>query len=143
MTLVKCPRCELNYITDDEKLCTVCRREVRGDVERDDLPELCSECNEQPAVPGGELCVLCMKELGRRAVAVVGAEPLGGVDEPQLGIDPVSTMDEIDIELVDPIARDDVDDMDDDEEAEDPQDAQSDILLSSLEDADDEDDEDE
>jgi len=142
MTLVKCPRCELNYITDDEKLCTVCRREVRGEVERDDLPELCSECNEQPAVPGGDLCVMCMKELGRRAVAVAGSEPLGVVDEPQLGIDPVSTMDEIDIELVDPIARED-DDALDESEAETTPDSDSVILLSSLEESDDEEDEDE
>ena len=43
MAFRKCPRCELNYITDDEKLCSVCRREVKGEHDRDTLSELCSE----------------------------------------------------------------------------------------------------
>ena len=30
MALRKCPRCELNYIKDDEKYCNVCRREMKG-----------------------------------------------------------------------------------------------------------------
>ena len=53
MALVKCPRCELNYILDGGELCTVCRKEVRGESEPSELPELCSECGENPAVPGG------------------------------------------------------------------------------------------
>ena len=30
MALRKCPRCELNYIKDDEKYCNVCRREMKA-----------------------------------------------------------------------------------------------------------------
>ncbi|MEG2135177.1 MAG: hypothetical protein RR150_03750, partial [Clostridia bacterium] len=60
MGLVKCPRCELNYILDGGSLCTVCRKEVRGESEQDDITELCSECGENPAVPGGELCASCL-----------------------------------------------------------------------------------
>ena len=30
MKLVKCPRCELNYITENEKYCKVCLREMRA-----------------------------------------------------------------------------------------------------------------
>lgn len=30
MALRKCPRCELNYIKDDEKYCNVYRREMKG-----------------------------------------------------------------------------------------------------------------
>ena len=31
MKFVKCPRCELNYITACEKYCKVCLREMKGD----------------------------------------------------------------------------------------------------------------
>ena len=30
MTLVKCPRCELNYISGNETICKVCYREIHG-----------------------------------------------------------------------------------------------------------------
>ena len=50
MALIKCPRCELNYINEEEKICSVCRREVRGETEQYDMIELCSECGEHPVV---------------------------------------------------------------------------------------------
>ena len=56
MALIKCPRCELNYINEEEKICSVCRREVRGEPEQFEMIELCSECGEHPVVPGTELC---------------------------------------------------------------------------------------
>ena len=123
MKLIKCPRCELNYIYENEKICSVCKRDVRGEVEQDDIIELCSECGEHPAMPGQELCMYCLKELQRRNTpsddsSVVTAE------EPNLNIDP-SAMDEINIDL--PGDVDDVfdgeapdfsddDDMDDEDE---------------------------
>ncbi len=33
MGLRKCPRCELNYIRDDEKLCDVCSRKGRSSLQ--------------------------------------------------------------------------------------------------------------
>ena len=58
MAFRKCPRCELNYITDDEKLCSVCRREVKGEPDHNNVPELCAECGVTltgagAAYPGG------------------------------------------------------------------------------------------
>lgn len=100
MAYEKCPRCELNYILDGGKLCTVCRKEVCGEDERDDLPEMCSECGENPAIRGGELCVSCLKELTRRAAADISEDVLITVD-PALEIDSVSSMDEIELDLVD------------------------------------------
>ena len=44
MKLVKCPRCELNYITENEKYCKVCLREMKGESPKDEV-ELCSVCN--------------------------------------------------------------------------------------------------
>ena len=58
----KCPRCELNYIQDDEKLCKVCIREMKGGHKQDDF-ELCSICNAAPALPGKDICLGCYKEM--------------------------------------------------------------------------------
>ena len=151
MALVKCPRCELNYILDGGDLCTVCRKEVHGGSEQDDIAELCSECGENPVVPGGELCLSCLKEMARRLSPSATEDDLVP-DETTLEIDSVSTMDEIVIDI------DDDDDMPadafagDEEDAEDEEDeeedefaagdpmAEEDLSLDEL--ADDEDDDD-
>ena len=64
--LRKCPRCELNYIRDDEKYCNVCRRDMKGEVDTDDLQTICIECGENLAAPGKELCTYCLRERQRR-----------------------------------------------------------------------------
>ena len=151
MALVKCPRCELNYILDGGDLCTVCRKEVHGGSEQDDIAELCSKCGENPVVPGGELCLSCLKEMARRLSPSATEDDLVP-DETTLEIDSVSTMDEIVIDI------DDDDDMPadafagDEEDAEDEEDeeedefaagdpmAEEDLSLDEL--ADDEDDDD-
>ena len=66
MKLVKCPRCELNYITENEKYCKVCLREMKGEAPKDEV-ELCSVCNEAPALPGRAQCNR-HREPGRRSV---------------------------------------------------------------------------
>ena len=106
MALVKCPRCELNYILDGGDLCTVCRREVRGESEQDEIAELCSECGENPAVPGGELCASCLKEMSRRIADDTDEEDVLPPDDPSLEIDSVATMDEIAIDIDDPLEVD-------------------------------------
>ena len=97
MALVKCPRCELNYMNDTDTMCSVCRREVRGESEQFEMVELCSECGENPVVPGHELCAQCLKEQARR-------DDLDNDEEIQhepasIEIDSVSTMDEIELDI--------------------------------------------
>lgn len=96
MKLSKCPRCELNYITEAEKYCKVCLREMKGDAPREEI-EMCSVCNEAPALPGHDVCVFCLKEMnnggvrdddGQDAEETVDTSSIGGMDS-------VSTMDEI------------------------------------------------
>ena len=99
MALVKCPRCELNYILDGGELCTVCRKEVRGESEPSELPELCSECGENPAVPGGELCLACLKEMNRRSS--MSNDDAIMPETANIGIDSVSTMEEIELDIDD------------------------------------------
>ena len=120
MALTKCPRCELNYILDGGSLCTVCRREVRGEQTDDEVVEMCSECGENPVVPGSEYCAQCLKEMNRNADSASDDEPMS-VGEATIGIDNVSTMDEIVIDDVsdeDAPFGDDEDFMDDDDEDE-------------------------
>lgn len=93
MKLVKCPRCDLNYIKEDEKHCKVCLRELKGEQSKDDI-ELCSVCNEAPALPGRDVCFLCLKEMsGNTRNQDTDMEEM--VDDANIAIDPVSTMDEI------------------------------------------------
>ena len=127
MALVKCPRCELNYMNDTDKMCSVCRREVRGETEQFEMIELCSECGENPVVPGQELCAFCLKEQARRSEAMENDETIE--HEPaNIEIDSVSTMDEIELDIGggldgedfedDPDFSEDDDEDEDDEEEE-------------------------
>ena len=94
MKLVKYPRCDLNYIREDEKYCKVCLREMKGEPTNDDM-ELCSVCNAAPALPGKDVCLSCLKEMqsggGREEVEDAPVS----VDESTIGLNSVSTMDEI------------------------------------------------
>lgn len=75
MALHKCPKCELNYIREGEEFCEVCKREMKRaqshirhaqeEGEEDEII-LCSECGEEPAARGGELCLSCLKEKKRQ-----------------------------------------------------------------------------
>ena len=99
MGLIKCPRCELNYMLDTDKMCSVCKREVRGESEQDEMLELCSECGENPVVPGQELCAYCLKELTQRDSDTQSEETVVADTSTIGGIDSVSTMDEIELDL--------------------------------------------
>ncbi|MEG0742011.1 MAG: hypothetical protein RSB91_03370 [Clostridia bacterium] len=93
MKLVKCPRCDLNYIQETEKLCKVCLREMKGEQVSDEM-ELCSVCNAAPALPGKDMCLGCYKEMNGGSNDSSDEEP-ATVDESTIGISSVSTMDEI------------------------------------------------
>ncbi|MEG0767745.1 MAG: hypothetical protein RR482_08510, partial [Clostridia bacterium] len=95
MALRKCPRCELNYILDGEKYCTVCRREIKGEQEHDAF-ELCSVCNENPALPGRDMCIFCLKEMGRGEEQ---NDDTVAADENALELGTVSTMEEIAMDM--------------------------------------------
>lgn len=103
MKLVKCPRCELNYITEDERYCKVCLREMKGDAPREEI-ELCSVCNEAPALPGKDVCLFCLKEMNAGAQPDDSQDGENTVDPATIGgMDSVSTMDEIIPEVDDDI----------------------------------------
>ncbi len=117
MSLIKCPRCELNYMNDTDKMCSVCRREVRGESESFDMIEMCSECGENPVVPGQELCAYCLKELARRTDESTddAVEPTAA----NIEIDSVSSMDEIELDIPEDMDGEVFDDEDDEDKEDD------------------------
>ena len=94
MNLVKCPRCDLNYILDTEKLCKVCLREMKGSHVEDEM-EMCSVCNAAPALPGHDVCLSCLKEMSNSTSDQDIEENVASVDENTISLNSVSNMDEI------------------------------------------------
>ena len=97
MNLVKCPRCDLNYIREDEKYCKVCLQEMKGESRPDEI-ELCSICNEEPCLPGKDVCLFCLREMNKSNSAddTDNGTETENVDTSTIGdMDAVSGMDEI------------------------------------------------
>ena len=97
MNLVKCPRYDLNYIREDEKYCKICLQEMKGESRSEEI-ELCSICNEEPALPGKDVCLFCLREMNKSNStddSDSGSEA-ENVDTSTIGdMDAVSGMDEI------------------------------------------------
>jgi len=94
MTLTKCPRCELNYILDGGKYCSICRMEMKGESIRDEV-EMCSVCGEHPPMPGKDVCLFCFKEMNGTDNTDSDDRNAPVSEEEAISIDPISTMDEI------------------------------------------------
>ncbi|NLW21266.1 MAG: hypothetical protein GXY84_07860 [Clostridiales bacterium] len=89
MTLVKCPRCELNYLSAKEHMCKVCYRELHGKQKPEEV-EVCSTCHESNALPGRDVCLYCLREMNKqKGIKEEIGEPV------EIGLDPVSGMEEI------------------------------------------------
>ena len=97
MGFIKCPRCELNYIREEEQYCSVCKREMKGE-SHDDPFELCSICNENPAMPGKDVCLLCYKEMTQQQGLRDDAVEEETADVSALDMGDVSEMEEIELE---------------------------------------------
>ncbi len=102
MHLVKCPRCELNYMKEGDKYCEVCRREIKGEDENDDSLEMCTECNEHPVIKGEDLCIFCLREKKRQENMDKKGDEENVVSDADIDEMPeVSELDEIDIAVND------------------------------------------
>ena len=127
MGFIKCPRCELNYIQEEEQYCSVCKREMKGEVHEDPF-ELCSICNENPVMPGKDVCLMCYKEM--TAQQGLHDETIDETETPDvsLGMEDVTEMQEIELDAMDDDMPEDIgeqisleeekskEDMDDEEE---------------------------
>lgn len=97
MGFIKCPRCELNYIREEEQYCSVCKREMKGEVHEDPF-ELCSICNENPVMPGKDVCLMCYKEMNQQQGLHVDTAEEPETTDVSLDMDDVSDMQEIELE---------------------------------------------
>ncbi len=95
MKLVLCPRCELNYMLENEQYCKVCQSELHGNGASEEV-ELCSVCNEAPALPGRDVCLFCLKEMSQNTDDEAVQDQEETVDSSTIGsMDSVAQMDEI------------------------------------------------
>ncbi len=95
MKLVLCPRCELNYMMENEQYCKVCQSELHGTGAAEEV-ELCSVCNEAPALPGRDVCLFCLKEMNQNTEDEDAQDQEETVDSSTIGsMDSVAQMDEI------------------------------------------------
>ena len=133
MRFIKCPRCELNYIQEGEGYCPVCKREMKGE-RQEELYELCSICNENPCMPGKDVCYECYKEMTQQDALHNG----GSDDEEDRGDREV----DIDIDEVADIENIDIDEIQDDDDDDDiPPEIGNQISLEEEQSKEDEDDE--
>lgn len=78
----RCPRCELNWITEDKDLCEVCKAELEGELIIDDDEDiLCPRCKQNYLEPGESICSSCITAAAEAADseesgAVVDAESI-------------------------------------------------------------------
>lgn len=99
MGFIKCPRCELNYIREEEQYCSVCKREMKGEA-HDDPFELCSVCNENPVMPGKDVCLACYKEMNQEQDLRGDSAEEAETTDVSIDMDDVSDMQEIELEAM-------------------------------------------
>ena len=99
MGFIKCPRCELNYIKEEEQYCSVCRREMKGEVHEDPF-ELCSICNENPVMPGKDVCMVCYKEMTQQQGLHDDAVEENETQDVSLDMEDVTDMEEIELDTL-------------------------------------------
>ena len=99
MGFIKCPRCELNYIKEEEQYCPVCKREMKGEV-HDDPFELCSICNENPVMPGKDVCMVCYKEMTQQQGLHDSSMEENETTDVSLDMEDVSDMEEIELDTL-------------------------------------------
>ena len=75
MGYVKCPRCDLNWILEEQKLCDVCRAELKmdgasllSDELDDDELVLCPICKQNYMGATEEMCEQCLAERADKSV---------------------------------------------------------------------------
>ncbi len=118
---IKCPRCELNYILETEKLCPVCQAELKlsKDNSLSEDMELCPICGQNFVSYDQPMCEECAK---KRSLDDIVDEDDDGQDYEREASDEFNDIDspaDDDVEIVPFSALDDDDDEDDDDENED------------------------
>lgn len=61
----RCPRCELNWIPEEEDFCDVCKAELKiggASLLEDEEEELCPVCHQNFLEPGEKICAYCAQK---------------------------------------------------------------------------------
>lgn len=114
----KCPRCELNYKQDAEEYCPVCKKELMGKEDNNNLFDICVICNVNKAMEGENICEACARKVNEEPIAVVEAvEPATEFEPIMDGYTDMMDTDIPDCDL-EPIREklDDIDDLDEEDE---------------------------
>lgn len=73
---IKCPRCELNWITEEQEYCDVCKAELKMggitllDDEEDEEERICPVCHINYLEDGEKICSECRDKKASKAAAV-------------------------------------------------------------------------
>lgn len=57
----KCPKCDLNYKLVENELCEVCKKELAGEYDCEDLDMLCPICYKNKIDYDEVICTKCAK----------------------------------------------------------------------------------
>ena len=99
MNFVLCPRCELNYMPSTDKYCKVCMQEMHSEGKEEEV-ELCSICNENPVLPGRDVCMMCLKEMSSQTESDPQTDGDAGIQEGDMDeMDDMGEMDEMDTDM--------------------------------------------
>ena len=106
----KCPRCDLNYILEEEEYCKICQEELRGishntedldeEIEEDGI--LCPRCHVNYLNDGETICEACAAEEDEKHTAMDDIEPDWDETDEADALDEdadLATDDEIDLSL--------------------------------------------
>lgn len=134
----KCPRCELNYILENEDYCEICKQELRGQrptTEFDDINledeelGLCPKCHKNYLNEGEKICEACAQSNRLTSFAELEEAEEPDVDEEletseetadddwELSLEGMQD-EEFDEEMSDDIDEDEAGDVDEEEEEE-------------------------
>lgn len=103
----KCPRCDINYITEEKEYCDICLAEMRGQVvfedpeEEEEESELCPKCRINYLNEGEKLCESCAAEMEKRKGPIEKEfewEPDAEEEEIEVDEDDIIIPDEVSLE---------------------------------------------
>ncbi len=115
----KCPRCELNYILEDEEYCEICREELRGISHNDELEDVeesgvCPICHVNFLNEGETICEACAEmENNGKASAIGDVEPDWDIGDEEVVDETDLADDDVDLSVEDLAEEEAMDDEDD------------------------------
>lgn len=139
----KCPRCEINYILEEEDYCEICKMELKGDkhdydfdeIDEDDV-DLCPVCHKNYLSDGETICKECAAKEEYATSGSLDKDIDEEVDEIENDIDSPADDEEWEISLEE-MQDEEFSDSFDEEEEEEEEEEKSDEEFEELGDLDD------